>query len=80
MIQKTKLKKIFHDHNVQINIEAINILDDHVRREVILWARRCNYGNVKRLTPYLIWVALGKITELKDKDGKVFAIKKRSTK
>lgn len=60
MIQKTKLKKIFHDENVQINVEAINILDDHVRREVVQWARRCNYGNVKRLTPELIWVALGK--------------------
>lgn len=59
MIQKTKLKRIFHDANVQINVEAINILDDHVRRQVVQWAKRCNDGNVKRLTPEALWVALG---------------------
>tara|TARA_R110002167_G_scaffold17554_7_gene66961 strand:- start:1433 stop:1639 length:207 start_codon:yes stop_codon:yes gene_type:complete len=61
MIQKTKLKKIFHDVNVQINVEAVNMLDDTIKRIIVSYASNCKNGNVKRLTPELMWVALGNI-------------------
>jgi hypothetical protein len=63
MIQKTKLKKVFHDQGIQINIEALNVLDDHVNRMANLWATRCKIENVKRLTPDLIWVPLGRLNQ-----------------
>ena len=56
MIQSTKLKKIFHDQGVQINTDAVNFIDDHVRRMVVRWAKKCKAGNVKRLTSDLVWV------------------------
>jgi len=64
MIQKTKMKEIFHKEGIQINIEALNMLDDHVKRLARIWALRCANGNVKRLTPKLIWIALN----IKDKE------------
>lgn len=56
MIQSTKLKKIFHEHGVQISTDTVNMIDDHVRRMVVRWAKKCNAGNVKRLTSDLVWV------------------------
>ena len=61
MIQKTKLKKIFHEYNLQITTEAVNVIDEEVRRTLTRMAIRCQHGNVKRLTPELMWVALGNI-------------------
>lgn len=60
MIQKTKVKKVFHDYGIQVNVDALNVLDDHINRMIGSWAERCQTGNVKRLTPDLIWVALGR--------------------
>ena len=57
------MKKVFHDQGVQINVEALNVLDDHVNRMVTSWAIRCKMENVKRLTPELIWVPLGRLNQ-----------------
>ena len=60
MLQKTKVKKIFNDEGVQLPEETFMLLDDEVRRIITRWAKRTVDGNVKRLTPDLFWVALGR--------------------
>ena len=59
MIQKTKLKREFNKSGLQITSEAVDMLDDHIHRQVIKMVNRVKEGNVKRLTVDLIWVALG---------------------
>ena len=59
MIQKTKLKREFNKSGLQITSEAVEMLDDHIHRQVIKMVNRVKEGNVKRLTVDLIWVALG---------------------
>ena len=59
MIQVSKLKKIFHDEGLQISVETINLLDDKIKRIITKWAKNTKDGNVKRLTPDLVWVAYG---------------------
>ena len=61
MIQKTKLKKIFHNYNLQITTEAVNMIDEEMRKILTRMAIRCQHENVKRLTPELMWVALGNV-------------------
>jgi len=53
-----KTKDIFHQHNVQLSAEMMNMLDEHIARSLTNMAKRCKEGNVKRLTPDLFWVAL----------------------
>jgi hypothetical protein len=59
MIQKTKLKREFNKAGLQITSEAIELLDDHINRQVRGMVSRVIEGNIKRLTVDLIWVALG---------------------
>ena len=63
MLQKTKVKKIFNDAGVQLPEETFMLLDDEVRRIITRWANRAVDGNVKRLTPDLFWVALGRYNQ-----------------
>ena len=63
MLQKTKVKKIFNDEGVQLPEETFMLLDDEVRRIITRWANRTVEGNVKRLTPDLFWVALGRYNQ-----------------
>ena len=59
MIQITKVKKIFHDHHVQLSTQAINMIKEDIDRKLRKMAERCNEGNVKRLTPETYHIALG---------------------
>lgn len=59
MIIKQKLKKIFHNHNVQVPISTLNILDDELTRIVTNWAKRAQDGNIKRLHPEDIYLIVG---------------------
>ena len=65
MIQKTKVKKMFNDAGVQCSVATLNVLEDHLRREVNKMVARCIDGKVKRLTPGLFWIALGKTNILR---------------
>lgn len=56
---KGEIKSIFHQQKVQVNPEAMVMIEDHLRREVTKMAERCKQGNYKRLTPESFWVALG---------------------
>ncbi len=55
-----KLRETFKQFGVQLPATTINMIDDHFDREIYKMAIRCKHGNVKRLTPELFWVALGK--------------------
>ena len=59
MIQITKVKKVFHDHNVQLSVQAINMIKEDIDRKLRKMAERCKDGNVKRLTPQTYHIALG---------------------
>ena len=63
MLQKTKVKKIFNDAGVQLPEETFTVLNDEVKRIITRWAKRTVDGNVKRLTPDLFWVALGRYNQ-----------------
>ena len=56
---KKEIKEIFKKEGVQLGSGAIEIIQDELRRKVKIMASRSAYGNVKRLTPKLIWIALG---------------------
>tara|TARA_Y100000310_G_C20375846_1_gene665702 strand:+ start:222 stop:422 length:201 start_codon:yes stop_codon:yes gene_type:complete len=60
MIQVGKLKKAFHDEGLQLSAETVNILNNEIKRTVSRWVRKTKDGNIKRLTPDLIWIVLGK--------------------
>tara|TARA_Y100000034_G_C6840093_1_gene379968 strand:+ start:638 stop:835 length:198 start_codon:yes stop_codon:yes gene_type:complete len=60
MVQKTKLKKAFNDVGLQISPDALELLEDELRRTVAKWVYNAKTGNIKRLTLDLIWVALGR--------------------
>ena len=63
MLQKTKVKKIFNDTGVQLPEETFMLIDDEGKRIITRWAKRTVDGNVKRLTPDLFWVALGRYNQ-----------------
>ena len=60
LITKAKVRKIFNDAGVQCPINTLNIIDADFQRQVEKMAQRCKGGNVKRLTPDLYYIALGK--------------------
>jgi len=63
MIQVTKVKKIFHDNNVQLSVQALNMIKEDIDRGLRKMAERCKDGNVKRLTPETYHIALGHLKE-----------------
>jgi len=56
---RKQIKAAFREKKIQLGAGAIEAIEEHVRREVRTMARRCGDGNLKRLTPELMWVALG---------------------
>ena len=58
LIQK-KVKKKFNSQSIQVSAEAMNMIDDHVNRILDNMVIKTIEGRVKRLTPELMWVALG---------------------
>ena len=63
MIQVTKVKKIFHDHGVQLSVQALNMIKEDIDRGIKKMAERCKDGNVKRLTPQTFHIALGNLEQ-----------------
>tara|TARA_R110002020_G_C15965280_1_gene746953 strand:+ start:290 stop:484 length:195 start_codon:yes stop_codon:yes gene_type:complete len=55
-----KVREIFRRNKVQLTTDAINLMDEHIYKEVEKMAKRCKEGNVKRLSADLFWVALGR--------------------
>lgn len=59
-INKQYIKEVFKSNKVQLSPEALEDIVRDLRVTVSLMALRCKEGNVKRLTPELLWIALGK--------------------
>tara|TARA_R100000742_G_C4237054_1_gene57451 strand:- start:271 stop:468 length:198 start_codon:yes stop_codon:yes gene_type:complete len=57
---QTNIKKIFSNEGIQLGKGSM----DMIEKEMIFFAERmasrCNEGNLKRLTPDLFWVAMGR--------------------
>ena len=59
MINKSKLKKKFNDASIQLPIDTMNLLESEVSRMIDRWVKNTKENNIRRLTPDLIWAALG---------------------
>jgi len=57
---KTQIKKIFKDKNIQLGKSSIDLIESEFRLLAMRMAERCEMGNVKRLTPELFWIAIGR--------------------
>ena len=60
IIQKTKVKKMFNKEGIQIPIDTLNEIDDHINREIHRYINNCKNNNIKRLKPDLLGYALGR--------------------
>ena len=60
LINKTSVKKVFNKQGIQCPISTLNLIEEHLTRSIHKMATNCKEGNVKRLTPELLWVALGR--------------------
>ncbi len=60
IIQKTKVRQRFSELGVQLPEATINLINEHLDRQVVKMVRRCKDGNIKRLQPNLFHIALGK--------------------
>lgn len=61
MINKKYIKEAFKHQKVQLGKGVIDNIDYELKIQVNRMARRCKEGNLKRLTPELFWVALGRM-------------------
>ena len=57
---KKHIKKEFSSCNVQLGSGTVESIEDELHRMVHRMAKRCHLGNVRRLTPDLMWIALGR--------------------
>jgi len=67
MIQVTKVKKVFHNAGIQVSTDAINLIRSDIERQVRLMAKRCERGNVKRLTSDTYHIAMGNLKQYFEK-------------
>tara|TARA_R100001082_G_scaffold111232_1_gene94303 strand:+ start:484 stop:669 length:186 start_codon:yes stop_codon:yes gene_type:complete len=51
MINKKKTREIFHNKNVQINIDALNIIEREIQHMIEVYAKRAESEYIKRVTP-----------------------------
>tara|TARA_R110002020_G_scaffold230845_5_gene442002 strand:- start:657 stop:842 length:186 start_codon:yes stop_codon:yes gene_type:complete len=56
---KKEIKEVFKKEGIQLGAGSIEMIEDELKRKVRSMAKYCYHGNVKRLTPDLMWVALG---------------------
>ena len=60
MVQTTKLKKKFNDEGIQLPTMTIMMLDSEIERLIDRWVNNAKESNIRRLTPELVWAALGR--------------------
>ena len=82
MLQKTKVKKIFNKHKIQLPEDSLDFLDSEVNRMVHKWVLRCKNSNIKRLSMDLVGYVLPNTVDSVNKDGfnPILANKLRSKK
>jgi len=57
---QTNIKKVFSNKGIQLGAGAINMIEKEMVFFAQRMAKRCVDGNLKRLTPDLFWVAMGR--------------------
>ena len=60
IIKASSVRKLFNERNVQISDDAIKTINEIMTRDLRKMVARCIEGNVKRLTPDIIDIALEK--------------------
>ncbi len=60
---KTEIKKAFKDHNIQLGSGSMDQVMYELKCVVNRMAKRCQDGNLKRLTPELFYIAMGRLSE-----------------
>jgi|TARA_R110000751_G_scaffold8945_3_gene34599 hypothetical protein len=60
IIKASSVRKLFNERNVQISDDAIKTINEIMTRDLRKMVARCIEGNVKRLTPDIIYIALEK--------------------
>tara|TARA_R110000744_G_scaffold79987_1_gene156988 strand:+ start:1101 stop:1286 length:186 start_codon:yes stop_codon:yes gene_type:complete len=60
IIKASSVRKLFNERNVQISDDAIKTINEIMTRDLRKMVARCIEGNVKRLTPDIIYIALDK--------------------
>ena len=64
-MNKKYIKQAFSHDGVQLGNGAMESIEHELKLQVSRMARRCKEGNLKRLTPELFWVALGRMNNEK---------------
>ena len=61
IIKKGKVRDIFHDEGLQLPIEVLNALDEHVAKYVHNLVKRCkaNMGVYKRVDLNVLYITTG---------------------
>ena len=57
---QTNIKKIFSEKSIQLGAGALSMIEKEMVFFAQRMAKRCAEGNLKRLTPELFWVAMGR--------------------
>ena len=60
-INRQYIKQVFKQNGVQLSKESMEDVVRHLRITVSKMGLRCKEGNVKRLTPDIFWIAVGKV-------------------
>tara|TARA_X000001382_G_C3176071_1_gene181012 strand:+ start:340 stop:528 length:189 start_codon:yes stop_codon:yes gene_type:complete len=60
---KAEIKKSFKEHNIQLGAGAMDQVMYELKCVVNRMAKRCQDGNLKRLTPELFYIAMGRLSE-----------------
>tara|TARA_B100000131_G_scaffold310963_1_gene343209 strand:+ start:331 stop:519 length:189 start_codon:yes stop_codon:yes gene_type:complete len=60
---KSDIKKAFAQHGVQLGAGAMDQILYELKCVVNRMAGRCKEGNLKRLTPELFYIAMGKLMD-----------------
>ena len=65
IIMKTKVKKKFNQAGIQINLDALNLIDSEIDHIIDRYVRNCGQGNgnVRRVTATTVFVAFGRLNE-----------------
>ena len=68
MLQKTKVRKIFSKHKIQLPEDSFDFLDSEVTRMIYKWVLRCKNNNIKRLSIDLVGYVLPNTVDSLNKD------------
>ena len=61
IIKASGVRKLFNERNVQISDDAVKTINEIMERDLRKMVAHCVEGNVKRLTPDIIYIALGNL-------------------